>query len=1557
MIPIDPSMLGATGATGASGAIGSAAKGGGALGGVSPTGALDAAMGLFSTTAPILKNLKKGTHDRMNDKGHVTHKVNTLGNVTSMAGAGAKAGAMFGPLGGAIGGVVGGLAGGVMSILDKNKQPTLSEMIAENKAFNMGQHIKSIASNDTLIQQAQAAEDGLHYVKGTKEIEVEKDEIVLRKVGKVFKKVADFTGGKSHAQGGEAYVAEEGDIIFPGKQRELVNRALRTRDWKRLESMRASLPPDTANKEKSDGVEAIDPEKKKRLATTKPVPKAGTGVYPSIHIPKHDNEETQAEIREAYAKRMGLSHQQVSGFLDQRESDTEYYKNKSSYLNDYMKTWRSDSKNNDFTQVSPEYRAAFETGTKTWYKENPRQVNDIVNDYYNNGPAVDNTLKAEFDATSILNKQPKIKYAEGTSGIKTDPEGREWTAEAVDAFIKKHTVKGKKAPITGAKLLELAEKHDFPIELALIQGAVESNFGTKGAGTWTKNIYNWGNVTAGDSKSRANALKDGDRKVMDTVAAGVETYMKGVKRNYLDPVDGDWKKLLEDESFVNKSGNRYATEPKYEEMLRKIESTLPVYTAENSEDKVQAMRESNIKKLGYEPYEDYSSRITSEGGTPESESWYEQNVIAPLDEQKRGYWTMDSPKGRANYDADGVVRGDAQLEFHALSNKEKADKLKEAYVAFPDNPYLQNLEDKGYFDKDREVLEKVMGDHFSEENFVASMKDARRPGILNDIIHAGTDVFGNWFSRSTEENVDNDYHGITDKKLKEEALAFRSYLANNKDNGTLLGRKMHQAFNFIDRAVVAGLEGIEELDSGAQVSTGIANLLSGEDPEVVEKLINDAKEAGVLSEKGAAYAWHVATDPEVFKNQTAEAVEDINVIMAAKDAPRLIRKAWNGLPKAWQNVKGWTKAIKQGKLTKDGQLTAAGFKAIRNSKELRMKLKAAKNSKNSTAAKNLEKQLAGLYGGSMEFKGTETMAEMESLAKMVDDANVSMGGWKSTTREAISFFNNSWKSVKKLPSKTLEALGGKKFSEIADMERQLSKITGKTPKELRGMSAPDVAKIITETRKAKFKTLQDAIKAKEEAWKAYKPLKDNLAAAKKSLADLPEGAKNLEKVQEDIRLAEEALQQGTKTIEDLENLTKTNWDQIGKIEAWEATPEIASDFRQLVKGEQAIARHTDNLKDLEGSLSSVKADQAVWKGIKTEAKAGESIIENAADAVRLRDEGLATARAANVASGRAQSAVNTYETLAKKAPTLHKEIAKHADMVKTLKKGGQFTAEMYNILRKGEGVDLDALDKEAEEVFTPEEIENAGTPRPKVESVISGDGAGKPQGGTGTHRILDESDISSDINPLQDKVVSPTIGGEVKSSGVVGKIGGVLESLAEYAPAVYNIVKGLEDPEKITRRFVTPQTRKYENMSQPQLNAIDSAFDAAISNARNLSGGSMANFRANTEAAWADKIARTGAVNAHEAGRSDAIASENIGIRNQAEQINTQTHQKADIIDMQSEAATNSFLAQGIQDVANIAGMHRKDRNAEKNQNLVLKMMGEGRPFKAKEDGTIEFTG
>ena len=85
--------------------------------------------------------------------------------------------------------------------------------------------------------------------KPTKLVEVERDELVFSKTpsGKFILK-ADFRGGKPHHKGGEDYVAQAGDSIFPGKQREEVMEAYNNGNHYKLESMRLKLPKDT-NKE------------------------------------------------------------------------------------------------------------------------------------------------------------------------------------------------------------------------------------------------------------------------------------------------------------------------------------------------------------------------------------------------------------------------------------------------------------------------------------------------------------------------------------------------------------------------------------------------------------------------------------------------------------------------------------------------------------------------------------------------------------------------------------------------------------------------------------------------------------------------------------------------------------------------------------------------------------------------------------------------------------------------------------------------------------------------------------------------------------------------------------------------------------------------------------------------------------------------------------------------------------------------------------------------------------------------------------------------------------
>lgn len=85
-------------------------------------------------------------------------------------------------------------------------------------------------------------------MKNRKLVEVEKDELILDKgkTGK-FRVVADFKGGKTHADGGEPAVVKQGDVIIPAKKRDVVVTALHKGDHKKVEQVRKKLPKDKPN--------------------------------------------------------------------------------------------------------------------------------------------------------------------------------------------------------------------------------------------------------------------------------------------------------------------------------------------------------------------------------------------------------------------------------------------------------------------------------------------------------------------------------------------------------------------------------------------------------------------------------------------------------------------------------------------------------------------------------------------------------------------------------------------------------------------------------------------------------------------------------------------------------------------------------------------------------------------------------------------------------------------------------------------------------------------------------------------------------------------------------------------------------------------------------------------------------------------------------------------------------------------------------------------------------------------------------------------------------------
>lgn len=90
-------------------------------------------------------------------------------------------------------------------------------------------------------------------------IEVEKDEMIFRKDPKNGRTmlVADFKGGQPHSKGGEDFLAQDGDVIYPGKMRDqiksLVGQDGYVTDEETFEAYRQQLPEDNESQEMAMG--------------------------------------------------------------------------------------------------------------------------------------------------------------------------------------------------------------------------------------------------------------------------------------------------------------------------------------------------------------------------------------------------------------------------------------------------------------------------------------------------------------------------------------------------------------------------------------------------------------------------------------------------------------------------------------------------------------------------------------------------------------------------------------------------------------------------------------------------------------------------------------------------------------------------------------------------------------------------------------------------------------------------------------------------------------------------------------------------------------------------------------------------------------------------------------------------------------------------------------------------------------------------------------------------------------------------------------------------------
>lgn len=91
-------------------------------------------------------------------------------------------------------------------------------------------------------------------------IEVEKNEFVLRRTsGGRYKEVADFKDAPVHADGGQTFVPQEGDIIFPSYKRRKVKEFLKNKDFQSIDAERLTLPKSGSIKARFGMINAASP--------------------------------------------------------------------------------------------------------------------------------------------------------------------------------------------------------------------------------------------------------------------------------------------------------------------------------------------------------------------------------------------------------------------------------------------------------------------------------------------------------------------------------------------------------------------------------------------------------------------------------------------------------------------------------------------------------------------------------------------------------------------------------------------------------------------------------------------------------------------------------------------------------------------------------------------------------------------------------------------------------------------------------------------------------------------------------------------------------------------------------------------------------------------------------------------------------------------------------------------------------------------------------------------------------------------------------------------------
>lgn len=178
-----------------------------------------------------------------------------------------------------------------------------------------------------------------------------------------------------------------------------------------------------------------------------------------------------------------------------------------------------------------------------------------------------------------------------------------------------------------------------------------------------------------------------------------------------------------------------------------------------------------------------------------------------------------------------------------------------------------------------------------------------------------------------------------------------------------------------------------------------------------------------------------------------------------------------------------------------------------------------------------------------------------------------------------------------------------------------------------------------------------------------------------------------------------------------------------------------------------------------------------------------------------------------------------------------------------------------------------------------------------------------------------------------------------------------------------NIIQGTKKEKAISESYLDPEQLKYTDRSNSLRRQSNNLATVQSSNARNASGGNIANLRSNQIAANTANLGRQDEINEREMNRADAIDIQNTSTRNQTRQYNLQRKDQYQSMRDGNAAAKQAYIDQAASDLGQLgmakqeeAYMRSRDDKAYNAQAAGLRSINSMTPnFETDEDGNRKF--